>query len=240
MTLRSSDVCRCEVCRIVRYNFVSKNLGGEVATEGLVHKCNESTRTENLKRLLASSSDRSRAIVVSSELRKFSKKDEISHPDCPIAVSTLGRPMRVSINLKSSTSSAVISTEDIVKMQSVHNLSQRTTLGIVSTVRKATGKRKIVESHVKSKLKEAIHAVDEFFSVKNFNFTKNENGSCSEVTLTAVHCHDLKGLIEYVKNVRGLEQVLLKIGVDAGRGSLKICLSIQDSSNHGEVLSDES
>ncbi|KAJ8678148.1 hypothetical protein QAD02_013935 [Eretmocerus hayati] len=50
-----------------------------------------------------------------------------------------------------------------------------------------------------------------------------------EVELVAVYCHDLSGLIEFVKNHRSVTGVLLKCGIDGVRGSMKVCLSIQNS-----------
>ncbi|KAJ8688207.1 hypothetical protein QAD02_024002 [Eretmocerus hayati] len=199
---------------------------------GLSHTCNESTRIENLKALLSSTSDKSRQIVVSSELRDLIDQRDKSESSSDISLSTLGRPMRVEINPKPTTESPeLIPAEVMVSLQADYNLSKNVTLGIVSTVRRVTGKRKIIESGVNTKLKDAAHQLDQFFSVLKTTFVKMKNDSRSEEELTVVYCHDIDGLIKYIKEKRDVDNVLLKIGVDGGRGSLKICLSIQDSSD---------
>ncbi|KAJ8684669.1 hypothetical protein QAD02_020462 [Eretmocerus hayati] len=48
-----------------------------------------------------------------------------------------------------------------------------------------------------------------------------------------------KGLIDFVKEERGIKDVLIKIGCDGGRGSLKICSSIQEISDRNLDPTDE-
>ncbi|KAJ8671264.1 hypothetical protein QAD02_002523 [Eretmocerus hayati] len=216
----------------MRISFIEKECAKclSIIGRGLSHECTESTRIRNLKDLLSSSSGRSRGIVVSSKLRELADKRDETTSKSAVSLSTFGRPMRVCIDPKPFTqSSGLIPADVMVNIKNNHNLSKKTTLGIVSNIRSVTGKRNVVGTGVKSKLNLAIHSLDGFFSVEKFTFTQEKDGSSSEIELKAVHCHDLKGLIEFVKRERGVLNVLLEIGVDGGRGSLKICFSIQDS-----------
>lgn len=59
-------------------------------------------------------------------------------------------------------------------IQTNFNLSQRTTLGIASTLRKVAGSRSVVEGNLKRKLYENIHSVDDFLEIKHFDFEKGQ------------------------------------------------------------------
>ncbi|KAJ8666414.1 hypothetical protein QAD02_008076 [Eretmocerus hayati] len=134
---------------------------------------------KNLKDLLSSRSERSREIVVSPELRELADKKDETTSTSAVPLSTFGRPMRVGINPKPFTQSSGLIPSDVMVDIKNYNLSQKTTLGIVLTIRSATGKRNVVGAGVKSKLNPAIHSVDEFFAVEKFTFTQEKDGLSS-------------------------------------------------------------
>lgn len=88
-------------------------------------------------------------------------------------------------------------------------------------------KRKIVEPLLKNHLSAAVHAVDDFFDIKTFDFVKGKSGVSSTINSEAVVCNDLGGFLQYVQEKRAVNESQLKFGIDSGGGSLKICLTVQ-------------
>ncbi|KAJ8671673.1 hypothetical protein QAD02_002932 [Eretmocerus hayati] len=200
---------------------------------GRSHQCNEATRIENLKALLASTPTKSAEAAISSTLRSLASKNSNSSSASVLSLTTAGRPMRVGIEPKLNPKPTLqIAAKDIIVMQNNLNLSQNDTLEIARTLREVTNNRRVIESNLKSQLSFVIHSVDEFFCSKKQNFFVTKGNSKEEVELTVVYRRDLEGLIEFVKEKRGVSNVFLKIGLDGGGGSLKICFSIQNLSEN--------
>ncbi|KAJ8671695.1 hypothetical protein QAD02_002954 [Eretmocerus hayati] len=200
---------------------------------GRSHQCNEETRIKNLETLLASTPTKSAEAAISSTLRSLASKNSNSSSASVLSLTTTGRPMRVGIEPKLNPKPTLqIAAEDIIVMQNNLNLSQNDTLEIARTLREVTNNRRVIESDLKSQLTFVIHSVDEFFCSKKQNFFVTKGNSKGEVELTVVYRRDLEGLIEFVKEKRGVSNVLLKIGLDGGGGSLKICLSIPNLSEN--------
>lgn len=116
--------------------------------------------------------------------------------------------------------------DDMITMQSNHNLSQRTTLSLANTIRKSTRNRCAIEKNLKRKLSEKIHTLDDFFKIKNFDFESGKNNITS-TRKGSICCNDLDGLIEFVTKKRGLSIFNCVFGIDGGGGFLKLCLTIQ-------------
>lgn len=64
-------------------------------------------------------------------------------------------------------------------MMTNFNLTQNTTIRICSFIRMACRKRKIIEPNLKEHLAAAVHSVDEYFEVRNFEFVSVKSGQTS-------------------------------------------------------------
>lgn len=169
------------------------------------------------------------------EMARTSKSVELDLP------TNTGKSLRISINPPKNKQrlsvSFALSANDMQKMQTNFNFSQRTTLGVAAMIRSANRNRKFIESNLKEKLSASLHTVDEFFDVKCFDFTIVEAQSVSDVKKQVVYCKNLDGLIKFVKEKRQVSRVHLKVGIDGGGGFLKLCLSIQSTKD--EVTKDK-
>lgn len=200
--------------------------------KGIRHTCTGTTRLENLKTFVKKSNPKLKDQIISSLLKEKIATTNKSGEKSTISLSQrAGRPIRISLNPKENTDNVVISNADIMKMQSNLNLSQNKTMEIASMIRVATGSRPIIEPGLKKKLKYAIHCLDPFFEVKDFEFIKIKADVISDAKQAAVYCKDLNGLLEYVKEKRNAGEVHLKFGIDGGKDFLKICLSIQSTAD---------
>lgn len=75
------------------------------------------------------------------------------------------------------------------------------------------------------------HSVDDFFDIKDFVFLKKNGEQVSNDTKVVVYCTYLQGFIKHIQNQREVSNPFFKLGIDGGGGFLKICLSVQTSSN---------
>lgn len=199
--------------------------------KGKRHKCNTSTRVDNLKTMVQQTIPKGRDQIISSLLKEKMKQRTDSKPvsNCTMALcQRAGRPLRISVNpQKEMIEKPMISTSDMCKIQTSFHLTQNTTLGIASMLRAASGKRKLIEPNLKEKISASIHCLDEFFQAKYFDFIKIKANNVSDAKQCVVYCKNLDGLIEWVKTQRQVSQMHLKFGIDGGGNFLKLCLSIQ-------------
>lgn len=191
---------------------------------GKPHVCNSKTRLNNLKSFINESSPLLKEKIASSLIKEKIKDEKTSSRSALVTFSTCNnRSVKVALNPKKST----ISADDMQKMQSSFQLSQKAIIGIGSMLRVAAKDRKIVESGLKGKLSKTIHQVDNFFESKSFEFKHMKGKEISDVSQTTVYCKNVEGLIQFVKDKRGVSDAHLKLGLDGGGGFLKLCLSIQ-------------
>ncbi|CAH0555135.1 unnamed protein product [Brassicogethes aeneus] len=174
--------------------------------KGLSHKCNLTTRLENLTEYILSVGSKNADQVVSSLLkRKFNEKEIKSTPSISL-VQPRGKHLQVTLNqrINDNVKKQFLSADDFLKLQTSLNLSQKKTIAIAAAVRVATKNAKIVEPYLKT-------------------------DKVSSAPETVAYCTDLEGLIQFIKEKRSLSQYHLKFGIDGGGGFLKICLSIQST-----------
>lgn len=100
-------------------------------------------------------------------------------------------------------------------------------LGLVSMTRTTLRNRNAIEPHLKQKLSDRLHSLDNFFATKSIDFTFVKARNISNIKRDVVYCKNLSGLIKYVKDKHKEQLVHLKFGIDGGGGFLKLCLSIQ-------------
>ena len=141
---------------------------------------------------------------------------------------THGKPLKVLIK-PSEDQNKTISVEDVSNLQNTFNFSLRTTKGVVSFIRKATGDKQIFETDVIKKLVAKNHDVDNYFQVEKLKFIHVKGTVETSVTEPLVYCNDVMNFITHIKEQRRItdQKVHLKIGTDGGGGFFKVCLSVQ-------------
>lgn len=102
--------------------------------------------------------------------------------------------------------------------------SNKKTLDLAKEIRFATRNRKILEPGLEKSLAENSGVLNDFFSVEMVEIILND-GKKEDRPL--VYCNDLKNLLNCIKEFRDLKYFHLKVGIDGGRGFLKLTLSIQ-------------
>lgn len=196
-----------------------------VISRGISHPCNKIARFHNVNSILDSSSNKSKDQVLSTQIKK--KVEETGNG--PIKLSQRnGKPINLSMDAKES-KKTIMSVDDVLKIQSNIGLTRNETLEMATMFRQVTQNRKLIEPHLKEKLSGRIHAIDNFFALKLFDFINIKASKVTDAPRYAVYCNNLNGLIQYVLEQRQVTQFHLKIGIDGGGGSLKISLSIQST-----------
>ena len=127
--------------------------------------------------------------------------------------------------------------EGFQKLMVSGNCSQNQMKAVAKNIRSVHG-RKSVECNIMEKLSAANKELARFFSVIELDLDPcGGPGGCEghpslipgKVKRHVVYCHDLNGLIEYIKRERGhhaLTKLMLKFGMDAGQDFFKVCLNI--------------
>lgn len=258
--LRSTSLqskCECLVCEISRQNINNKSNchPGRPSSksppkalklcssclsalhQGKPHKCSKSSMLSNLSEL---ASDRNCEQNFACAIL-----ENTSFDGSPVNLSRPGggHPLRVHKTQNSPKSPndnlPMMSTSDMFGIQKDLNLSSRETLKLGQHIRKVSGSRKVIESSLKNKLYDQNHLLDEWFEIKTIDFVKIEQSNVTEQTpRTVVVCKDVQAFIHQVMIVRGIDEsnVMLKIGLDGGHGSLKICASLIDKSSYSNEL----
>lgn len=230
--------CECKVCQIVRH---PKSFGGSSVKLGNLSKSKSKSQEtasnsnfgdilKSIKQLSHKETDQLIAILLKKKAESISeKRGRAGKVRTMTLTQRAGRPLTVTIGSTTNKNNVprMISAKDMLTMKTTFNFSQNKTVGIARFFRKATRKRKLIEPNLKQYLKAAIHSVDEFFEVKEFEFSNTKAGKTSTVKKEVIFCKNLSGFLEYVKNKREVSHSHLKFGIDGGGGSLKICLSLQ-------------
>lgn len=206
-----------------------------VIGKGKTHKCNLSSRVANLTSSLLESPSNACDQVVSTIIKHKVEENKHERKSGLVLSHLHGRKLQV--NFKKDNNSLklpILSADDLSKMKTNLNLSDRKIVQIASSVRIATQNRKAIEPGLKSKLKNKTHTVDDFFSYKQFAFSSVKAQTVSDAAEVVVYCTDLTAFLQHIKNQRQITEGHLKLGIDGGGGFLKICLSVQIISNNPE------
>ena len=192
--------------------------------KGKAHRCTKTARLENVDKVLTPNiKDR----LTSSNLRK--KMEDKSGTD--VSVATGGTPMNVSIGKDTRSRKKLdfsLPVESMMEMQISLNLSDRQVLEAGRIVRKGVKSRFAVGSNLQKSLVDRGKVLQPYFSCQTMPFhERTDQKTTIQVNKPAVICTDVKGLIEFLAERRDSEvNPMVKIGMDGGGGSLKICMNI--------------
>ena len=192
--------------------------------KGIPHNCTRTSRRQNIQRVLSS---KIKQQITSQTLRELAGSDAGT---TSTLLGTEGRSLNVSFDLgvqdKASSSVEQISHEAMKQMQVSLNLSDRKTLKAAQAIRTQMGANAI-EPNLRESLQSRNNLLKRFFKHQNLPMiekSKTESGGIQRVERDAVICHDIEGLTQFIKDQRQSEgELLFKIGIDGGGGSLKIC-----------------
>ena len=200
---------------------------------GLSHKCNKKTKIVNQQNMVVrSNSSRSKAKVVSNVVKNIFKERGVDRRGGTAQLETGAKPLRVTLgeNPKDLVKSRRFSLENMMKLQTSCNLSDKTLLKIAAAQRTVFG-RKSVQPNLKSSLYDRNHRLDPYFSVKSQLMGLKKNKDTGERIFenrTGVYCNNLDELVSLTLLERGLTPSTTTglIGLDQGQGSLKVALTL--------------
>ena len=247
--LRSAEKCDCKICKVATANglaslvekrkrkanrgrpkicddkhssiaFLVCNTCFTKIYPGCRHQCsvNRKQRVYNIEKLMTS--PKTSEILASRFIKRNVAKSELK---------TLG-PSSLKIK-QAAVKKKLFSVDDISAIQKDLQLSTRQTLTLAQDIRLvATCSRKSFDSGLKAKLQEKNHALDDLFEHRmlDYKILNKENKSEAMVAQHTIICTNLSSLVEKVINVRELdnETAMVRIGLDGGRGFIKVVLSI--------------
>lgn len=256
--------CACFVCEKARNSSIDgkvKKVSGrpnEDATKPLVlklcsrclsslhpgkqHNCSHTSRVKNITQLAAAGSENVDEKVVACILK--SKTGSTSLTEIDLNVSGGGHALKVIVSpVQKSSSRTLFSGADVMDMQQDLHLSGRETLKLGKHLRAAASFRNTVEPNLKKKLHENNHKLDDWFEIKFLDFVKKEKNVVIEKTPRwTVVCNDVDTLIQHIIKQRNYtdDGNLIRIGIDGGRGFLKVCLSVFPLEHqHDEVVKEK-
>ena len=255
-----SIICKCFLCKLIseksKYNFfkktmkvVKKNSNIKVKKEkfekrcpdcfniigcGIKHKCNFTNLITNVINK-ASELDEKKKVQLASTLlktaiQKSSENNKVQQ-ETDLNLSQLhGKPVKISVN-PSEPKKTLIRVDDLCKLKTNLNLSDRQVNGVSQFIRESTNNRKIIEPHAREKILELSHSFDEFFKCEELNFVSVKKNKATLCKSQFVMCSDLEGLITHIAKKRDLPNMTfhIKFGLDGGGGFLKICMILQES-----------
>ena len=258
--LRSSDLCNCTICNIVRedsfekqpLNRKSKKKKGRPSKQqnvkenikvcslcfttiyvGCRHSCTPYRyRDQKLNNV---------EILISSPSKTTSERlasRAINECDPNVGLKTYGpKPKPVT---PKSVPKKLFSLDDMCLIRKDLNLSARMTLTLAQDLRKAADfkSRHVIEPNFKKKMVEETHKIDHFFELETISFAKTtvkKDGTKileNEDQLVVV-TKDISQLIDEVIDLRKLDvnNVVIRVGMDGGGGFLKVCLSLFELSS---------
>ncbi|CAH0553241.1 unnamed protein product [Brassicogethes aeneus] len=249
-TRQDSD-CQCKICQVARFRFNPKgprklpfkftlkklavgrplkhnnkikkdtikvcSICTGIVKRGLKHICTVSKKIENIAGLAKNCKQQVASTII--------LKEELEQGDSSISLNK-GRGCHMQINVlrKANTkANPVITSTTLREMQIDCNLPVSSVKKIVSTLRNVD--KHLVEKQAIPKIQECSHVLDQYFDgmfLPNVELSKKQFGLSP-----FVYCNNLSQLVAYILDKRILDENFhLKIGIDGGAGSLKICLNI--------------
>lgn len=117
---------------------------------------------------------------------------------------------------------------DMSVIQKDLNLSTRQVITLAEDMRCSSGIRHIIEKDMRGKIREMNRQLENLFEKRECTFAfVNETQKVHEnFQQNVIVCTDITLLIEKVIEERDITDPLIRIGLDGGRGFMKVCLSI--------------
>jgi hypothetical protein len=259
---RSSPVCMCKICRIAQSTLPSIGSKLELSTsaprgrppshpstekitasskvlcsycfsevgKGKPHICSKRNRVSNIQDVLTPNTK--------DQLTSNSLRQKISDNDSSVTVATGGKPMTVSIgNVVRRQLYFPIKHDTMLNMQKSLNLSDKKTLEAAKIIRQGSGSKTAIEPNLKPALVAHGQSLESYLCCSNLAFSQRlAQGQEEKFTRPVVMCLDVSKLIKTICEKRGTPpNPFLKIGIDGGGGSIKVCLNIVGKLEHNHL-----
>ena len=213
----------------------------QIVGKGISHPkstCNLTTR-RRIQRELGLEDPRGSEMEAGNMYKKLVSESSSSDSNVSFASAngktvTVPKPSKVSRALFPS--DQPISAEFMGKVATAANLTTRQEEIVAKGIRIAKG-RKSIESNFIPKERQRKKCLADFFSVTTMSIDVTDSKKQPRQERAVVYCNDVRGLLEFIKEKRGFHpstEYLLKVGIDAGQGFLKISCTLE------KVTSDES
>jgi hypothetical protein len=193
---------------------------------GARHTCSHKSKLENIS---SSLSPRSKEHIACEVLRnKFGEATEQGAAAVTVTPATGGHGLKVQAAVPGASQGVQLSCSTVVAVKTALNLGNNQTTKAAKIIREETGCRKAVEAGLKDELRMQGRSLERFFRVEEMEFVRKDGTSMVSVQRPVAFCCDLSGLLNHVCSVRDLNpgSVNLKLGIDGGANSIKVCLSV--------------
>ena len=199
--------------------------------QGVEHICNRTTRRENICEGVRQLSRGTLESVCNEALKELQDRNPVEPSDSgDVGLLKLqnhhgGRPMPVQIQPEKQKLPRKVTCDDMLGIKKKLGLSGIKTKELAAELRVALQDRRALEPGLEQALVEKNHILDDLFT-KESVLVNNKAGNQEEKTL--VYCTNLDELIRRLVESRELDEetMTVKIGLDGGQGSLKVCLSV--------------
>ena len=166
--------------------------------------------------------------LVSSKYLK-SRVEESRSQKVGIRSHTGGHPVTINVGKQDESKISTITIEQARIIQVEADLSDKKMGNVFKNLRLQLGRR-VIEPGLKENLVSEKLKFEKFFSLSLVNF---KGGDDKWITRPLVFCNDLVGFIKELLNLRSLraDDVQVKVGLDGGKGHLKLILSLYQPDN---------
>ena len=188
---------------------------------GRNHVCDRASRLENLQTLIRQTSDRSKEILVSSQLKQIANEKGQQRQEFKIG--TEGTPLRVKLGKEKVVRPKPFFDHDkMMRLKAKLGLSDRNTKEVAHFLRIELGK-KSVEKGLELKMRETNHKLDHLFKVEMIKYKQSkpsENNKKERIVTSVekptVYCTDIEELIAKTVRERDLnpDNIEIQVGMD--------------------------
>ena len=201
--------------------------------KGRPHLCSDSSKKQNYKEDI---SPRSKEHIASSVLKeKFAEAASLGSKVVSLSHGQ-GPPLKVqaavgSGSVRRELQFGPVSTDTLLSMKEQLNLSKTQTEAVGKVLRHGSSSKKTVQSGLREVLYSKGKTVSDHFKGETKTFLFQQGQSSQEVSRHVVLCNSLPNFLTHVCLLRERPGTRheIKLGVDGGGGSLKICANIEVS-----------
>lgn len=235
---RSKHSCSCKICNIakqqgrpmkrkpgppadsppVKIKVCDKCL--TVIGKGLSHKCTSVSLKNNVLQKISSE------VKVGEQIASHVIRDKLEDSSKVIKLtSEAGRPLTVTVGQQSKvTENKQISVTDMLHLQSKLSISNTKTVKLATELRLIMKDRSIIQPGLKDALPKVDAIFSELFDYCNVLFEVKQNNEIKKEQFPMIFCNDVDALVKQIIDVKegNPHEEIVKIGIDGGRGFLKV------------------
>ena len=198
---------------------------------GIPHKCTPTKAAINLAKYASDLPEKNRDQVISNLIKE--KAGNQSLKDAQLEISTQGAKLSIVVNPESSDPKQKLSHDDMRELQSKLGLSNSRLKDAGHWIRKTFG-RKTIQPYFRESTSEALKEFDDLYQEEVLPFHTTTGTETAKPLIYA----EAETLLDFVCNKRNLTgDLIIKLYMDGGQGTFKLCLSIFPKSQGQEYMS---